>query len=248
MQEICFTSVQSHVPVPPVLEPKSEWVLRRLLPFQRLSYQPQPLLRRTKEFFQREDLIADQILAQSVFVQVFKSRTFRLNPTEPDLRWLMYAMDTFFFSSLLTGDQDPLVRFEFGENIFKDFINVRKTRKITWGRARPEGGIQDWRMLISVEASTPWVWEGCLIRRTFKEVLETLVHEMAHAYLGLFSCLCWSCRMEIGPSGHGHVWRELKEAMYMTIRGWDPSLWDFYINDTDESDGTFVAFTNFKCL
>lgn len=248
MQGMDFTSVQSHVPVPPVLEPQSEWVLRRLLPFQRLSYQPQPLVQRTKEFFQRDDLIADQILAQGVFVEVFKSRNFRLNPTEPDLRWLLYALDVFFFSGLLTGGQDALVRLEFGENIFDQFKNYRATGQEFWGLTRPEGTFGDYRMLIRLEASTPWWFEGCLVRLTFKEVLETLVHEMAHAYLGLFSCPCWSCLMEIGRSGHGHVWRELKEAMCMTIRGWDPSLWDFYINDTDESDGTFVAFTNSTCL
>lgn len=244
MQEMYYPSVQSHVPVPPVLEPQSEWVLRRLLPFQRLSYQPQQLLQRTKEFVQREDLIADQIFAQSIFVQVFKSQQFRLNPTESDLRWLMHAMDTFFFSSLLTGGQDPLVRLEFGEDIFKEFRSLRETRKLSWGRTRSVGGIQDWRMLISVEASTPWWFEGCLVRRTFKEVLQTLVHEMAHAYLELFSCRCWSCQLEVGPSGHGLVWRELKENMYMTIRRWDPSLWDFYTNDKDDFDGISVAYNN----
>lgn len=243
-----FTSVQRHLPVPRILEPQSEWILRRLLPFQRLSYQPGPLLQRTKEFFQREDLIADQILAQGVFVEVFKSRNFRLNPTESDLRWLMHAMDTFFFSSLLTGGQDALVRLEFGEDIFKGFRNSREGQMPDLGQTRSEGKFLDRRMLICVEASTPWRWEGCLIRRTFKEVLETLVHEMAHAYVFLFSCPCWLCQMEIGQSGHGYVWRALKEAMYMTIRGWDPCLWDFYINDTDESDGTFVAFTNSTCL
>lgn len=239
-----YLSVQSHVPVPPVLEPQSEWVLRRLLPFQRLSYQPQPLLQRTKEFFQREDLIGDQILAQGAFVQVFKSRKFRLDPTESDLRWLMYAMDTFFFSSLLTGGQDPLVRLEFGEDIFKEFRNLRGSQMRHLGLTSSEGGIQDWKMLINVEASTPWLWKGCLVRRTFIEVLETLVHEMAHAYLELFSCRCWSCQLEVGPSGHGLVWRELKENMYMTIRGWDASLWDFYTNDKDDFDGISVAYNN----
>lgn len=242
-----YVSIQSHVPVPPVLtwESDCKWEFRRLLPFQRRSYQPQPLLQRTKEFFQQEEpLVGDRIWARYSFVRIFKSREFRLNPTESKLLKLLHCLDTFFFSSLLTRGQDPIVRFNFGDDIFEQFEKFREGQSITWGRTRSEGNIWDYRMQIKVEASEPSPWEGCLVRRSSMDVVQTLVHEMAHAYLFLFSCPCWSCRMEIGPTGHGAVWQELKQAMCMEIRTWDPSLRDFYINYHDNLDPTYETFPN----
>lgn len=238
-------STQSHVPVPPVLtwESDCKWESGRLLQFQRRSYQPQPLLQRTKEFFQQEEpLVGDRILARYTFVKVFKSLEFSLNPTESHLRMLLHSLDTFFFSSLLTGGQDPIVRFKFGEDIFKQYQSFRRGQDIHWGRATPEGSIWDYRVLISVEAIRPGPWEGCFVRRSSMDVLQTLVHEMAHAHLLLFSCHCWSCKMEIGPTGHGAVWQELRQAMFMEIRTWDPSLFDFYIKDREKLDPTCDTF------
>ena len=43
-------------------------------------------------------------------------------------------------------------------------------------------------------------------------------------------------RRELGATGHGPVWQELKQAMYMMIRQWDPSLRDLYVNNWDRLD------------
>lgn len=242
--------MRSHVPLPPVLTLESDckWEFRRLLPLQLRSYQPQPLLQRTKEFFQREEVIdGNQTLARCIFVRICTSPEFGRSPTESQLRLLMQSLDTYFFSGLLTGGQDPIVRLESREDIFRQFLTYRDGQMLYWGLTSPDNNganVWDYRMKIEVEASEPrpW-WEGGTVRRDSMDVLQTLVHEMAHAYLMLFSCPCWSCRMELGPTWHGSVWQELKQAMYMEIRRWDPALQGLYINDQERLDPTYVAFT-----
>lgn len=220
-----------------------EWgKTRRLLPFQRHSYQPQPLLKGTKEFFEREELLDQhQTAARSNFVHILKTGEpeLGLDQTESQLWLLMQSLDTFFFSGLLTGGQDPIVRLDLGENIFDQFGEFGERGRLTLGKTEGKLGNRDastFNLRIRVEACIPWSSEGHIVRRDLTSLLETLVHEMAHAYYISFTCLCGSCQREMGARGHGPVWQELKQAMYMTIRRWDWSLRDFYTNDQDALD------------
>ncbi|KAG6368088.1 hypothetical protein INS49_002288 [Diaporthe citri] len=216
--------------------------MRRLLLLQQHSYQPQALLKRTKEFFEREELLDKyQTTARSNFVDIFKTGgpEFVLDQTESQLRMLMQSLDTFFFSSLLTRDQDPIVRLEFGENIFGEIGTLEERGSLTLGRTEGEmetRGASTFKLRIRVEACDPWSREEHTVRRDLTCLLETLVHEMAHAYYISFTCLCGLCQREMGARGHGPAWQELKQAMYMTIRRWDRDLWGFYTNDQDALD------------
>lgn len=62
-------------------------------------------------------------------------------------------------------------------------------------------------------------------------VVETLVHEMAHAYLLVFSDLrCAACRQDrlntvgLEGDGHGPVFLQLHRLMVTEVRGWDAGL------------------------
>lgn len=232
-----FSSIQNHIPVPPVLE----WGnTKRLLPLQLHSYQPQPLLERTKELFERGDLLDKyQTTARSDFVHTVNTwePEFEVDQAESQLRLLMQSLDTFFFSGLLTGGQDPIVRLEFNENIFGEIGTFLERGWQTLGRTEGRiGNASTFKLRIRVEACNPWSTQGHIVRRDLINLLETLVHEMVHAYYISFTCLCGSCQREMGAGGHGPVWQELKQAMYTTIRRWDRSLWYFYIDDEDAVD------------
>lgn len=231
------TSIQSHVQVPPVLACDFGQGMRRLLPLQQHSYQPRQLLQRTKEFFEREELLDKrQTDARFDFVHAFKTGRpqFGFNPSESQLRLLMRFLDIFFFSGLLAAGEDPIVRLEFGEDIFDQIRIPGEVGRFTLGCT--EGKVDDedtLRLSIRVEACDPWSKEGHIARRDLISLLETLVHEMAHAYFMYFACPCGLCQREMGATGHGPEWQELKQAMYMTIRCWDLSLGCLYMDDED---------------
>ena len=76
-------------------------------------------------------------------------------------------------------------------------------------------------------------------------IVETLVHEMAHAYLMVFSdqkCEhCYRDRINtigLEGDGHGPVFLQLHSTMVTTMRGWDDSLKDLAAEDCP---GKFTA-------
>lgn len=151
----------------------------------------------------------------------------------------MHYLDNLFFSGILTYDhRDPMVKLEFRDDIFDQVDKLGENDRGIWGQttAVNEGNTSTLRMKIEVDATHPHRRKGLIVKRELKDVLETLVHEMAHAYLMLFACQCESCGMETGVTGHRPVWQELKQVMYMTIRQWDSSLRNFYADDWDELD------------
>lgn len=72
------------------------------------------------------------------------------------------------------------------------------------------------------------------VPRTFKSIVEILVHEMAHAIYMSFACNCVDCNTG-GPEvlgyshmrGHGLLWVEMMEHMMFEIQSWHEDLSDF---------------------
>lgn len=93
-----------------------------------------------------------------------------------------------------------------------------------WGLVQPLGNGQ---VAIYIDAFHP---DGS--PQTLENILETVVHEMAHAIFEVFACRCQSCNwsdaMVLGKNGHGRLWMEMAEHMRNTIRSWDEALNDFY--------------------
>ena len=73
--------------------------------------------------------------------------------------------------------------------------------------------------------------------QTVAEGIATLVHEMIHAYLWIFSCHQGDCYKDvlnnIGAAGHGPVFVALYASIMLTIRGWDKDLSDFELQRVD---------------
>lgn len=224
---------QSHAAVPRI----EVFGTTKLFRLDQHSYQPQPLLQRTMELFEQEELLSNnQKSARDNFVETLKSQEFGPDPTASQLWSLMQSLDKFFFSGFLTGGQNPTASLEFGQDIFEENRTLGEDGRLILGKT--EGGMEDstFKIRMRVEAGDHSPKEGHIVRRDMMDVLEILVYEMAHAYFILFTCPCGWCLREMGARGHGPAWQELKEVMYTTIRKWDPSLWNFYVDDRDELD------------
>jgi hypothetical protein len=67
--------------------------------------------------------------------------------------------------------------------------------------------------------------------QSLSEMIETLVHEMIHAYLGLFVCRGLVCTKEapgtVGTQSHGAAFFLLQARITNIIRSWDPELRSF---------------------
>jgi hypothetical protein len=67
--------------------------------------------------------------------------------------------------------------------------------------------------------------------QSFAGIFETLVHEMIHAYLDLFSCREDDCRRKMdkihGFTGHGGLFMVLQALTTTTIQSWSPKLQEY---------------------
>lgn len=211
-----------------------------MLQLEKESYQPRPLLQRAMEVFDRMELHGDtQIKAQYRFVKSFLDWQHQPKPTAFQIRTFMRALDEFFFSGILSRGQHPNVRIDFRDDIFDQIDELREGDEATSGLTAQvdRRNTSAMFLIIRLDATQPYRREGQIVRNDLEDVLETLVHEMAHAYFMLFACPCESCQRELGATGHGPVWQELKQAMYRRIRRWDWSLRYFYADDQDDLDG-----------
>lgn len=181
--------------------------------------------------------------ARDLFVEIYRAWNGR--NTHDDLRQLlnsgqirtaMRALDIYFFGKALTSttptrNWTALKDLHVEGNIFAEGHKGHAVRP----NQRAFGVIdfsERGEATIYIDAFSP---DGS--PRTTKQILETLVHEMAHAIYGSFACECQSCDGTdpevLGPNGHGRLWVQLLERMRDTIRSWDEALGDFYDEDLE---------------
>lgn len=177
-------------------------------------------------------------LAKWLFVTIYKQWSGR--NTHDDMRQLldsghiraaMDALDTYFFGKALT-------------------IRTPERNWSALGEIHVEGNIfAEGHIGHAVRPDAPahglvaGTWRGDTVMyldafdldgspRTIKQLLETLVHEMAHALYESFACRGRCCNQldpeVLGVDGHGRLWVELVGHMRDTIRSWDKTLEDFY--------------------
>lgn len=235
-------SIPNHAAVPCIHTWGCDQGTIRLFHPHQHSHQPQPLLQRTREFFEQKELLGENQKSAEfhfVFNIVYEDFGFypaKPYPTELQLWWLMQYLDQFFFSGLLTGGQDPTVSLEFKEDIFEENRTLGEDDRFFLGKTQGRMEGSTCKITIQIEAHSDWRREGHFVRRGMMNVLETLVHEMAHAYFMFCTCRCKCCQWQMGANGHGPAWQELKKAMYTTIRQWDLSLCNLYVDDWDDLD------------
>lgn len=144
----------------------------------------------------------------------------------------LVALDIYFFGGALTGTTPtrswPALSELYVEgNIFAEGHRGHAVRPDHAAHGMVSSSERG-KTVIYIDAFRP---DGC--PHTFKEILETLVHEMAHAIYKSFGCR--NCNhldpRVLGPHGHGLLWVKLVEHMRNTIRSWDKALEDFFTED-----------------
>lgn len=210
------------------------------------THGPEEIMCKVKELTQHPDDI--QMYYQREFVRIYKKwlrketpiYDGRPNTLSEDLQSAMEALDGFFFAGSLTRPAPygmygyPIANLEAQDNIFCEgepghqaYLGIG--RPVLSGAASAEGGGWTTIYIDTLENGCP---------RTIKSILETLVHEMAHAIYIAFACDGTECQQvasrphAIGRRGHGRLWVQMAELMRTAIRGWDDDLADFY--DTNE--------------
>ncbi|KAK1455447.1 hypothetical protein CMEL01_04207 [Colletotrichum melonis] len=193
---------------PPFPKPSSRILLlttsRDLPPYLPLfvgRYAATPLLNLTCANFYKCKLRTQQKVAQCEFVQLF------LNALVVSKAWYSHV-------ELSTG---------FGEMKGNNEGNV-------FARSRAVLGINQWFAEIRLFPKTT-KYEN-LIRKvelvSFEETVESLIHEMVHAYIQMFVCQRPQCARNLlnteGLIGHGSTFMKLHGLIVEIVRTWHPSL------------------------
>lgn len=203
------------------------------------SYLPEPLVQRTRAFFETEDLLASQQYARDNLIFLFRLHQDETYTELVTLEELAECLDAFFFAGLLTGGggrSKILQCLELEQDIFaaapptgdhRSYGDVHASMPLGASRLElcPSG---EWALTISIDANNQ---DG--MPSPLHSLLETLVHEMVHSFLQSFVCNCGSCSVErseaLGSTDQTQLFEELLGSITHVIREWDKDLAAFYL-------------------
>ncbi|KAI1756810.1 hypothetical protein F4782DRAFT_549249 [Xylaria castorea] len=138
---------------------------------------------------------------------------------------LMKHLDDFFFFGSLTHGSPPFIRKFAVTNLpYDTAIGLCKIKL-------RNNGLPVCRIFIEKEQAA------------LAQMVATLVHEMVHAFLGVFTCTCDKCvRNDINAvglklSGHGPIFRGMHYAVMLCMADWSAELDVVFRKD---SNGTYV--------
>ncbi|KAG6364327.1 hypothetical protein INS49_005928 [Diaporthe citri] len=212
-------------------------------PTSRLAHKPQDIWDEVARLANLPLSLRNIYFARRIFVAVYKHWNGR--NTHDDIRQLldsgelhlaMTALDFHFFGRALTGTTQTrnwpaLAELHVEGNIFAEGHIGHAVRSESAAHALVHPS-EHGKSTIYIDA---FHLDGS--PQTPKELLEILVHEMAHAAYDSFACRCKSCNDSdpevLGGYGHGRLWVKLVEHMRDTIRSWDKALEDFYTEDLE---------------
>src|SRR3569833_1079850 len=185
---------------------------------QKQGYKPRELFNRVMTSAYRPEWTASQRQAVSGFVELYLQHRQDKDPPTKDLMWTFIKyLDHFFFEGLLTQvgpAQVDLIVCQF--DLFGEHLGCFRYRSEATG------------LIGEIEIHTHACQGGWLDQRTLEDIIDTLVHEMAHGYLSIFSCRGQECTRNnhntLGVTGHGQVWVSLAAVMYKSIQCWHPQL------------------------
>lgn len=206
---------------------------------QMLSYLPEPLVERTRAFFEAEDLLPSQVEARNNFVFLFCLQQDETYTEVVTLEELAEHLDAFFFAGLLTGVRGGgriLRCLELEQDIFTaapptvghgSYGDVHASMPLSESRLEvcPSG---EWAITISINPSNQ---DG--MPAPLHSLLEALVHEMTRSFLQSFICSCGSCQAQrtavLDYTHHEPLFVELLDSITSVIREWDKDLAAFYL-------------------
>lgn len=215
------------------------------------SYHPRDLLENTVKYFRLAGhcLTDLQISARDDLARLLNQ------PRDPGSRRSLRHSD--LLDSTMTQQFETIARllddfFFFGLLCGYTNVIIKKDSEITW----PPGMAPCLGYKVragNYTKQTPYT--TCVIidngRQTVASGLDTLVHELVHAYLDVFSCSQGSCyenRLSYGGAGgHGPVFTCLHASIVLTIRTWHKDLAHFH-EDMDEhgfdEDSNFIDLSD----
>ncbi|KXH37116.1 hypothetical protein CSIM01_00178 [Colletotrichum simmondsii] len=177
-----------------------------------------------------------------------KSKVFGLDKS---LHEMMDHLDDFFFFGALTRvryepptllQRSPLLKLETGFNTFKGKVTDLYGYQTNYEGADGLASrivVYTKRFVTSLEAKQD------ASNIPFKDIVQTLIHEMLHAYLAMFVCerpqSLRNLLNTVGLTGHGPTFMKLQTLITETVRTWHPSLKDMN-RDGCRADTAFDTF------
>ncbi|KAI0862175.1 hypothetical protein F4860DRAFT_513246 [Xylaria cubensis] len=183
-----------------------------LIPY---SYDATELANAISAIVRRDEFTSDQSALIYEFVADYLSAPSTDDMTSDELQDFLYVMlmridDYFFQGGLTLGPED----------LYIDLIPLDQPRLGTGGFYLPMKYIADRIVIYLRNADTGR-------RRSKNDLLTTLTHEMAYAYLHVFFNRCperGELNLVFGDGGPGVLWQQIFQDMCTHMQSWHPSL------------------------
>ncbi|KAI1743195.1 hypothetical protein F4680DRAFT_471566 [Xylaria scruposa] len=172
------------------------------------------------------NLTPTQLVARGKIIQLFeKLRDKSFGPLE--LNEFMRLFDAFFFFGAMTNKCRPRIFLHVWlkkDRFAKSYVSPFFETIMPWGFTRDRhvrgyGPISEIHLAGStfyIDPAPLWFF------------VQTLIHEMVHAYVHLYLCQCPTCcrnsNNTCGPSGHGQTFLMLIDCIDQTMRSWGVGL------------------------
>ncbi|KAI0183154.1 hypothetical protein EV127DRAFT_490514 [Xylaria flabelliformis] len=174
------------------------------------------------------NLTPTQLEARSKIISLFEKLRDSKEPVgKGELTEFMQLFDDFFFFSSMTNKfrRRVLLCVWLKEDRFaKTYVNAFFEPIMPWGFTRdrhvrgygPTSEIHIAGSTFYIDPAPLWF------------LVQTLIHEMVHAYVHIFMCQCPTCRRDsnntCGPTGHGPTFLMLIDCIDRTLRSWGVGL------------------------
>ncbi|KAI0855193.1 hypothetical protein F4860DRAFT_521916 [Xylaria cubensis] len=174
------------------------------------------------------NLTPTQLEARSKIISLFEKLRDSKEPVgKGELTEFMRLFDDFFFFGSMTNKfrRRVLLCVWLKEDRFaKTYVNAFFEPIMPWGFTRdrhvrgygPTSEIHIAGSTFYIDPAPLWF------------LVQTLIHEMVHAYVHIFMCQCPTCRRDsnntCGPTGHGKTFMMLIDCIDQTLRSWGVGL------------------------
>lgn len=172
--------------------------------------------------------------ARDDFVMLFHQHKDKIKPRGKVLDRFAAELDTFFFSGLITSGRRPTLLPI--ETVWNADLIENDRGHVGATRMQKHFGVAHIQMRLSLSRRTG---PGTSINPEplpLIEILATMVHEMAHAYISAVGCHCSTCVRQVhhsvGHTGHRKAWLRIYEHMQSVLKGWNPAF-DFSVSKQD---------------
>ncbi|KAI1191507.1 hypothetical protein F5B17DRAFT_452119 [Nemania serpens] len=195
------------------------------------AYKGQTLIENTVASFypMRDDrnLMPRQISARREIRLRYRAYRLKNDFGPDDIKPFVRLFDQFFFCGSMTRRSGPRIctfLWETDDALLSSYANWFTRPDMPWGFTR-DRWVRGYGPFSEIHLAGESFYAG---RAPLRFFLETLVHEMAHAYLNLHVCRCAACLGNTlntcGATGHGPSFLMLLDCIDQTMKSWDEGL------------------------